>query len=257
MAKMIPVVVVLALLLTACQGEEDAVAPVVPSQQGIAAAQVPGLPAPVGVEGVTVSGVGRVLEAPDTLRATVGVQVTRTDVDTAFDDAATAADRVLAAVREAGVAEEDIQTGEFAVNPEYDYREEGPPAITGYMVRNLVQVIIRDVDAAGELLAGVVDAAGDDARVEGLRFSLEDNVDQLRAARAAAFDDARRKAEHYAELAGAELGALVSVMEVGADRPEPFAMEDDAAADTARAEAPIMPGQQEVGVVLQATWALR
>jgi uncharacterized protein len=120
-----------------------------------------------------------------------------------------------------------------------------------------VQVTRTDVDtafddAAGELLAGVVDAAGDDARVEGLRFSLEDNVDQLRAARTAAFDDTRSKAEHHAEL-----GALVSVMEVGADRPEPFAMEDDAAADTARAEAPIMPGQQEVGVVLQATWALR
>lgn len=43
-----------------------------------------------------------------------------------------------------------------------------------------------------------------------VRFALEDN-DQLVAARDQAFADARARARQYAELAGRELGALVSI----------------------------------------------
>lgn len=257
MARRLALALAAALLLAACQGGgDDTARSRAPAPTGeLAAARS----APAAVpEGVTVTGDGRVTGEPDTLRATVGVHVVRADVDEAFEDAATAADRVLDAIREQGVEDEDIQTRDFSVRPEREHRPEGPPRVTGYAVRNLVEVTIHDVDQAGELLAAVADAAGDDARVEGLRFSLEDNEDQLAAAREDAFDDARSKAEHYAELAGAELGELVSVTETSAQLPPPTPLPtDEAALAPDRARAPILPGEQEVGVQIRATWALQ
>lgn len=257
MARRLALALTAALLLAACLGDgDDATRSRAAAPTGeLAAAQ----PAPPAVpDGVTVTGDGRVTGEPDTMRATVGVHVVRADVDEAFDDAAAAADRVLSALREQGVDDEDIQTRDFSVRPEREHRPEGPPQVTGYAVRNLVEVTIHDVDQAGELLAAVAEAAGDDARVEGLRFSLEDNEDQLAAAREDAFADARSKAEHYAELADAELGELVSVTETSAQLPPPTPLPADAAARAREgAEAPIQPGEQEVGVQLRATWALQ
>jgi uncharacterized protein len=254
MARHLIVLLTAVVALAACQSTDAPpdTARVAPGAQA-AAAQVAVTAVP---EGVTVTGHGRVTGQPDTLRATVGVHVVRADVEQAFDDAAAAADRVLAAVREHGVAEEDIQTREFTVWPEEEYRPDRPPAITGYAVRNLVEVTIRDIDQAGELLAAVADAAGDDARVQGLHFSLEDNDAQLQGARQEAFEDARRKAEHYAQLAGRTLGDLVSITETTAQLPPPIPLPDVALEQRAAAP-PVMPGQQEVGVQLQATWALR
>lgn len=208
-------------------------------------------------EGVTVTGVGEASAEPDTLRATVGVHVVRPDVETAFDDAAAAADRVLAAVREHGVADEDVQTRELSVRPEHEPRPEEPPRITGYAVTNLVEVTIRDVDAAGELLASVADAAGDDARIEGLRFSLAEDDAVLEQARQEAFEDARRKADHYAQLAGLSLGDLVSITEAGGQAPPPARLSGEAVADAGGAAPPVMPGQQQIRVQLTATWSLR
>jgi uncharacterized protein len=250
--------VVLALValvaLSACQdGATPArvATPAAPASTETAVIQAGAAP-----EGITVSGRGAARGEPDTLRATVGVHVVRPDVEQAFDDAATAAERVVDAVRDHGVAEEDIQTREVSVSPEQEHRPDGSTTTRGYVVRNLVEVVVRDLDRAGELLAAVADVAGDDARIEGLHLSLEDNEALLRAAREQAVDDARRKAEHYAELAGAGLGALIDLTEVTAELPPPIAV-PESAADEQRAAAPVMPGQQEIGVQVRATWSLR
>lgn len=218
------------VVLAACQGTDDpggSEGATVAQGARPAAAEGAAATAP---DGVTVIGHGRVSGEPDTLRATVGVHVVRPDVDEAFDDAAAAADRVLAALDEHGVAEEDIQTREFSVRPEREPRPDQPPAVTGYAVRNLVEATIRDIDQAGELLAAVADAAGDDARVEGLSFSLEDDDAQLRAARENAVDDARRKAQHYAELSGATLGDVLAVTELSSELPRPVPLRGGAGA---------------------------
>lgn len=253
-------VVVLALAMTGCQGD----APTSTNADGgqLAAAQSEREPARVAAEGVTVTGAGRVTGTPDTLRATVGVEVTRDQVDQAFKDANAAADEVLAALRDHGVAKEDIQTREFSVHPRREEPPEEPdpesrpgePRITGYTVTNLVEATIRDVDTAGEVLGAVADAGGDAVRIEGVEFSLQDNAAQLKAARKAALEDARAKAEHYANLAGRELGQLISLTEIGADEPAPVDVGEDQAA--APAPPPIRPGTKEITVRVQTRWTL-
>ena len=208
-------------------------------------------------QGVTVVGHGTTSAVPDTVRARVGVEVEADDVSEAFRAAAQAADRVISALRESGVAQEDIRTQDVSVHATHTEppRDRGRPQVTGYVVRNMVEVTIRDIDAVGELLGAVTEAGGDATRIQGLQFSVEDATAQRREAREAAFADARAKAEQYADLAGRELGQLVSVAEGGAGVPPPV---PEAIGDLGgEAAPPIERGQQTVEVQVQATWELR
>ena len=209
--------------------------------------------------GITVQGTGRVSGQPDTLTATVGVEVERPDVQAALDAARAGAQRVIDAVVDAGVAEEDVQTAEFDVHPRYEEPSRGsPPAIRGYLVRNLVEVKVREIDRAGQVLAAATEAGGEDARVRGVRFSLEDNTQLVAQARDRAFADARSRAEQYAQLAGRGLGALVSVEETTTPSPPAarFAEGGEVAGDAATTSVPIQPGQQEVRVRVTAVWSM-
>ncbi|MBW3562701.1 MAG: SIMPL domain-containing protein [Actinobacteria bacterium] len=217
----------------------------------------PGDESPPSVaDGITVIGTGRITGAPDTLRTTVGVEVERDGVDTALAAANEAAQRVIDAVRDAGVAEEDVQTREFSVEPRYDHPNNGQPVLRGYVVRNLVEVKIREPDRAGDVLTAATEAGGDDARVRGVRFALEDNDALLDAARERAFEDARSRAEQYAELAGRGLGPLVSVSEHLSTPPPAEHFDAGAAREAAPGAVPVQPGQQEVQVQVTAVWTL-
>jgi len=233
----------LALTLAAC-GRDPAALPL--------AAAVPTGDTPI--QGITVSGDGRVSGTPDVLRVTVGVSVTRDNVQAALDAANQAAEGLMATLREQGVAPTDIQTRDFAVQPEFQYPEGARPMITGYTVRNTLEVKLRDLPRIGEVLDAAVRAGGDAARVEGVAFALEDNVALLEQARDAAFAQARAKAEQYARLADRPLGALLSVSEVSTPLPPVVPFDEVARAESA--PIPIAPGQQEVTVTVTAVWAL-
>lgn len=241
---------ILALVgLTGCSGGGR----VTPAQAGAAVAASDGA---VPAEGITVTGRGEVTGTPDVLRATVGVSVLRPDAQSALDAANAAAEAVLTALADNGVAEDDIQTRELSVQPELRYREDRGPETVGYRVTNLVEAKIRALDRVGEVLAAVVEAAGDDAQVQGVAFVLEDNAELLDAARAAAFDDARAKAEDYADLAGRRLGQLVSVSEVTTDRPPPIPFAAGGEAAAMDSSVPIAPGQQDVAVTVTTVWRM-
>lgn len=206
--------------------------------------------------GVTVIGVGDVSVTPDTARISVGVEVERPDVLSAFEAANDAADDVLAALGESGVAEEDLQTSELSIREQRDRPPEGPtdgvPEVSGYVVTNLVEVTARDVGNIGTLIGAAVDAGGDAVRIQGIDFFVEDAAAARENARASAFADAEQRAMQYADLAARSLGELVSLSEVvGSSGPGPVLEAADAAAG-----APVEPGQQEITVQLQATWSL-
>ena len=205
-------------------------------------------------DGITVTGSGVATGAPDVARITVGVEVLRDDVQQALDAANTATAEVLAVLDEQGIAEQDRQTRDFSIYPDQRGGEDGRIELAGYRVRNLVEATVRDVDAVGAVLQAAAEAAGDDARVEGVQFTLEDDGAQLTAAREAALADAREKAEQYAGLIGAELGEPVAVQETTLGQPRAAT---EGAADMADASVPIEPGAQDVVVQVTVRWTVR
>lgn len=199
--------------------------------------------------GISVSGMGEVTGTPDTVEVDLGVSVLGESVDEATTTAADRAEALIAALTSNGVAEEDITTTDYSIYPEYDYSG-NRERLVGYRVSNTVRVKIREVDSAGTVLDAATAAAGDEARVNGLRFSIEDNADLVSAARDAAWNDALAKAMQLAELSGQTLGPATSITETVSMPPIPIPYATDAAGGEA-ALTPIEPGTSAVTITLQ------
>lgn len=200
--------------------------------------------------GISVSGTGEVTGTPDTLTMTFGVRVIDDSVSVAVDRAASRADAVIGALRDAGVAEEDIQTANYSIYPRYDWRND-TQVLVGYEVSNSVVAKIRDLDAAGATIDAATDAGGDDVTVSGVSFSIEENEELIEAARAAAWEDAKSKAEQLASLSGVTLGSPISISESFSTSGPPIPFEELAFAAEGDASTPILPGEQQVAVSLQ------
>ena len=247
-----------AVALVACTGDGDDDQAATSAPAGLTAADAQTAEGAPLTDTVTVVGQGEASGEPDVVRATVGVEVTADSADRALETASARAADVIAALQDVGVAEEDIQTQEISLREERDRPppEPGaqePVAAPQIVAVNVLEVRIRAVDEAGAVLAAVGDAAGDVARIRGVRFELSEPEPLLETAREQAFADARSKAEQYASLADRELGALVSIREHGAvaGPSAPTRIEEADAASV-----PVQPGTQDVTVQLTAVWSL-
>lgn len=205
--------------------------------------------------GIAVSGVGTVSGKPDTLTMSFGVSVLADSVSDAVEQAATRADAVIAALDANGVAEEDIQTTNYAIYPQYDWRND-QQVLLGYQVSNTVTAKIRDISAAGSTIDAVTAAGGDDVTVSGVTFSIEDNEELISAAREAAWNDALAKGNQLAALSGVSLGTPTSIVESFTTSGPPIAYEEGIAGAADSAITPIAPGQQDVVVTINVRFAI-
>lgn len=205
------------------------------------------------VSGISVTGMGEVTGTPDTVEVGLGVSVLAQTVDEAAATAAEKAQALIDSLTSNGVAEEDITTTEYSIYPEYDYSS-NEERLIGYRVSNTVQAKIRDIESTGAVIDAATAAGGDDTRVNGLSFSIEDNDELVAAAREAAWSDAMAKATQLAELSGQTLGEARSITETVSMPPVPIPYAEEAAAD--RASTPIEPGTSAVTITLQVQFGL-
>ena len=206
------------------------------------------------IMGITVSGQGEAAGAPDLATVNLGVEAFRNTVQAAREDAAAAMNQAIAVLRDRGIEERDIQTSSFNIYPRYDQNGHN---ITGFQVSNQATVKIRDLNALGSIIDEVVAAGGDLTRFQGVSFSIENPKPLEEQARAAAVADLTAKANQLASLTGVQLGRLVSISESGGfPYPVPVAERAFAAQDVASATN-IVPGEVQVMVTLNATFAIQ
>jgi hypothetical protein len=238
-------IAVLALAAAACTPQVTVEAEQAP---GVAASET------AAGNGIAVSGTGEVSGTPDTLTMTFGVSVLRDTVAQAVADAATVSNAVISSLEANGVAEEDIQTANFSIFPDFDYSGD-QQRLRGYQVNNSVVAKIRDVDSAGQAIDAAAGAGGDEVIVSGVSFSIDDDAELVAAARAKAWEDAEATAQQLADLAGVVLGEPVTIAETLSSLPPPFVRTDELAFAAAEAT-PIEPGQQQVAVTLTVRFAI-
>ncbi|TXS95355.1 DUF541 domain-containing protein [Parahaliea maris] len=210
---------------------------------------------------IQVTGEGSAVLAPD--MATLSLTVTREgeSASAALSANSEAMRQVMAAMREAGVAEKDLQTSNFSIAPRYarpDPRAAGEqqgPTIIGYVVRNGLSVRIRDITLVGKLL----DTAVRQGVNEGGQISLgnanpEEAID---LARERAMRDALSRAKVLAAAAGVKTGDIIEIQEQsyrGGPSPAPmFRMSEMAAADSV----PVAGGENEYRVSVSLTIAIQ
>lgn len=200
---------------------------------------------------VTVVGSGQVEGTPDTLTTNVGISFVAADATTALNQTNERQRAVVDALLGAGVDREDIATSQVRLQPRLD--PDGSTA-AGYEATNTVDVTIRDVSAASRALALITSIGGDATRINSVAFAIDDDSQLVIDARARAFEDARNRAEQYAELSGSQLGDVISISETGQEPapPSPTPMPRAMASDV-----PLSPGEQTVSFSVTVVWALR
>jgi uncharacterized protein YggE len=209
---------------------------------------------------ITVVGQGSVYVQPDVARVSIGVETAAEMVGEAVEQNTEKMQALLAALRDAGIADADIQTMNYSIQFER-YPEPMPRATVSesgevqpqYRVSNMVNVTIRDLDKVGEVLDAAIEAGANN--IWGVQFSLEDPEAAQAGARSDAIANATARAEALAELSGVELGPVMSISEVIVGGSVPMAA--DMIERAAVGAGPISPGELEIGYSVQVTYFIQ
>lgn len=158
---------------------------------------------------ITVTGSASVSLKADYARVSVGVSTKADTVEEAARKNNETIARVIAALKDFGVAEEDIVTNSYSVHAEYDYSSLGGQKLSGYNVTNQLNVIIRDMAHVGATLDQATAAGANNIyNIEFLSTKAPEAQDE---AMGYAVQDACRKAELLAGAAGLKLGGVKSI----------------------------------------------
>jgi uncharacterized protein len=166
---------------------------------------------------IMVTGEGRISAAPDYAEITAGVTTKAKTAKEATDANAKLMAAVIATLRDAGIAQKDIATTQFSVQPVYTTQSNTEPKLTGVSASNQVAVTIRQMDKVGDVADRMVAAGA--TNIGNLVFLHSDTSKLLDQAREAAVADARRKAEIYARASGVGLGRVLWINETSEYTP--------------------------------------
>ncbi len=207
---------------------------------------------------ITVTGEGRAALAPD--MAILSLSVLR-EAETAREALSAnngAMAEVMTAMKEAGIAERDVQTANFSIEPRYVYPQtkdgvSEPPRIVGYAVSNSLSVRVRDLSKLGAVLDRAVTLGVNQGG--GISFANDDPAEAITQARAAAMKDALAKAKTLTDAAGIGLGKIVEISEMSY-QPQPVPMMQARMA-AAQAEAvPVAAGENAYSVSVTVSFGL-
>jgi uncharacterized protein YggE len=225
-----------------------------------AAAQVPVPMQTIVPEGtiLDVTATGKVEVAPDVATVRAGVVTQAPTAAAALTENSRRMATVVKALRNAGVAERDLQTASVALQPQYRYAENQPPVVTGYQASNTVSVRFRDIAKSGGVLDALVAAGAN--QIDGPNMSLAAPDSALDATRTDAVKRARARAELYARAAGLRVDRIVAINEAGENdgstpRPPVFARVQAMAADSGRTE--MLAGETEVSATINVRFLLK
>ncbi|HTQ14050.1 MAG TPA: SIMPL domain-containing protein [Rhizomicrobium sp.] len=170
---------------------------------------------------IAVAGEAETWLVPDYATIDVGVITQGSLVSDALSDNSARMSRVIEALRSLGIADRDIHTADFDIEPKYekqdpnDYTDDTMRAIVGYRVANRVTVTVTDMSRIAKIIDTTVQAG---ANASGrISFHVHDLPLYLDKVREAAIADARHKAEVLTRAAHTRLGPVLSIADNAAD----------------------------------------
>ncbi len=214
---------------------------------------------------ITVSGTGEVLAIPNVATFSFTVTEDAKAVADAENMMSAKANSAIAFLKGKGIDDKDIQTDSYTTNPTYSYSSgictatacaPSTPVLTGYEVSETVEVKVRDIKSAGDILAGI--SALNVGQVSGLSLTIDNPDDLNTQAKVQAIGKAEAEAKVLADSLHVHLGKVTGFYEEapGQDSGSPVPMM--AKANVVAAVAPdIQPGQQKVTSTVSITYEIR
>lgn len=215
---------------------------------------------------VSTSGTATVKVDPDKVTVTIGVETQGLTAEEAATKNAELMEKVIAALKELGISDDQISTSWYNLFPIYDYRS--PPCIeiypqppdcapkneiTGYRASNSLSVTLDADDDVGKVIDGAVKAGANN--VNGVYFFVsEERQQQIRDGLIKeAIDNARSRADKAAEAVNMSITGVKSINLNDVYFPVFY---KDFAAESTGASTPILPGQQQVTMTVQVTFLM-
>lgn len=192
---------------------------------------------------IRVNGHGKVEGTPDVMTISMGVETKDGSAQAALNRNNERARAMIDSLKAQGIAAKDIQTLDIAVDATHDLNGK----VTGYSARNTVTAKLRDIAKAGQVIDAAAETAGDDIRLHGVQFSIDDTSDLIAKARAEAVKDAQAQAKQLADAGGIQVGAIHTIDNTGTSY-QPYAYNGFAEARSAADAIAIEPGSQELSV---------
>lgn len=206
---------------------------------------------------LSVSGNGQAFLAPDIAYIYVGAHTENASAADAVAENTTQTQKIIEALKKAGIDEKDIRTTNFSIYPQdkFDPQTGTPTGQKTYVVDNTVYVTVRKIDQLGDLLDTVVKAGANS--VNSVQFDVVNKAEALKQARADAVKDAEAQAKELASTAGLSLGPVQSISFVD---NQPIMFEGKGGGGGAvpqAASVPIQTGQLSFTVTVNVTYALK
>lgn len=201
-----------------------------------------------------ITATGDVTRVSDLAVISTGVVSRATTASGAIQQTASRMARVREALRQAGIADRDIQTSNISLNPDYVYANNQPPKLNGYSASNQLTVRFRDIASTGQILDVLVAQGAN--QINGPNLTIEHPETALDEARAKAIAAGRARADLYARSLGLRVVRVVSVSESGGYSPPPMPPMV-MAARAERDQTVIDPGEQKLQVSVSMTFELQ
>lgn len=195
---------------------------------------------------ITVNGSGIVKVAPNTAEVSFAVITEAAEAGAAQTKNATLVNKVLSALKDNGISQNDIVTSGYNLGPKYVYEDNKAPKISGYEARNQITVTARKIDSVGK----VIDLAVSNGinQVHNIQFYYEGGVEHKAQALRLAIEDARSKAEVIATALGKQIVGIKSASGNWYDNAPPPVMyaKSRLSLDGAAESTPVSPGLAEI-----------
>ena len=205
---------------------------------------------------LSVSAQAEASRVPDVASLSTGVVSQAADANAALRANAEQMDKVMGAIKAAGIAAKDIQTSGINVNPQYKYTDNQPPAITGYQASNTVSIKVREIGKLGKVLDALVASGAN--QVNGPSFEIDQHEAVYDEARRAALAKAQERAAMYAKSLDMQVRRIVSISEGGGFQPpRPVMMMAKAEAFDRAASSPVSPGETTLTANLDVVFELQ
>jgi uncharacterized protein len=189
---------------------------------------------------------------PDKVTVSLGVETTNTKAKTALAANSELMNKIINALKTAGVKENETSTSSFSISPNRNYSvDTNQGKLTGFTVSNSIQIDSSNINDTSEWVDMAVSSGSNN--VNSIYFSLSDK--KLDEVKNELIKDAIENAEEKADIAASALGyKIVGIRTVSIDQVTPFfpqpvpyateSLKNDAFAPSI----PILTGEQQISL---------
>jgi uncharacterized protein YggE len=208
---------------------------------------------------IQISGEGKVFAKPDMAELRVNISEEASTTQEALEKVNKKMDQVRDVLKQNKIAENDIQTSNLTMSPKYDYTNYRK--LVGQTAGQGVYIKVKQIDSQATKAGKIVDelAKINNIEVNSIQFSLEDREGAVAKARDLAFQDAKKRGEDLAKIAGLKILKAISIQDSNSSSQPPVVYSDSASGSkevSAARPTQISTGQLEITVRLDVAFGV-